>query len=272
MDYGDGTASTLPNSVHAYPTDGEYTATLYAIKCNDTIAYSKSVTINPDKVLPRANFYFHKYGRNPSGDILLLGNSIKFENTSRYSSSYLWDFGDGSTSTKNSPVHKYTNTGTYDITLTSSCNGNSSTKTKTIEVKRVSKVVIKGLSVDRFPQTDGDEEWDYEEDESVTGSDLKPDVFVKIMKGSCVLYTGSVTNNATSSTNLNWSPNETLTDLDYEYDIMIYDKDGSSETLIGEVTYEPDDHFSVGDYDESITLSEGSSSSEVRVGLKLDYK
>jgi gliding motility-associated-like protein len=31
--------------------------------------------------------------------------------------SYLWDFGDGSTSTLSNPIHTYTDTGSYDVTL-----------------------------------------------------------------------------------------------------------------------------------------------------------
>lgn len=39
--------------------------------------------------------------------------TISFNDTSRYASSYLWDFGDGTTSTVASPSHFYENTGNY---------------------------------------------------------------------------------------------------------------------------------------------------------------
>ncbi|MCP4427640.1 MAG: PKD domain-containing protein, partial [Chloroflexi bacterium] len=41
-----------------------------------------------------------------------------FTNLSQNSVSYLWQFGDGSTSTQISPVHVYTQTGAYTVTLT----------------------------------------------------------------------------------------------------------------------------------------------------------
>ncbi len=43
---------------------------------------------------------------------------------------YLWDFGDGNTSTEKNPKHKYENSGTYDITLTCSGAGQSTSNTK----------------------------------------------------------------------------------------------------------------------------------------------
>jgi len=43
---------------------------------------------------------------------------------------YLWDFGDGNTSTEKHPKHKYDSSGTYDITLTCSGAGQSTSNTK----------------------------------------------------------------------------------------------------------------------------------------------
>ena len=45
-------------------------------------------------------------------------STIKFNNTSAKSGSYTWDFGDGTTSTETSPVHKYEAAGQYDVKLT----------------------------------------------------------------------------------------------------------------------------------------------------------
>jgi PKD repeat protein len=43
--------------------------------------------------------------------------TIGFDNTSQYGISYLWDFGDGNTSTDESPVHKYSDYGDYEVCL-----------------------------------------------------------------------------------------------------------------------------------------------------------
>ena len=42
---------------------------------------------------------------------------IEFENTSENAESYEWDFGDGNSSTDDSPNHRYTSSGNYTITL-----------------------------------------------------------------------------------------------------------------------------------------------------------
>jgi hypothetical protein len=42
---------------------------------------------------------------------------VAFANTSAFASSFVWDFGDGETSTEISPVHTYINPGTYTVQL-----------------------------------------------------------------------------------------------------------------------------------------------------------
>ncbi|MCF8371434.1 MAG: PKD domain-containing protein [Bacteroidales bacterium] len=44
-------------------------------------------------------------------------NTIEFTNESINASSYLWDFGDGSTSTEMNPVHQYQTLGTFSVSL-----------------------------------------------------------------------------------------------------------------------------------------------------------
>lgn len=59
---------------------------------------------------------------NVDGDTYLLDyyvvSTIQFNNTSAKSGSFVWDFGDGTTSTEVSPTHKYETSGKYEVTLT----------------------------------------------------------------------------------------------------------------------------------------------------------
>lgn len=58
--------------------------------------------------------------------------SVDFFNKSTGASSYLWDFGDGMTSTDFQPTHFYNSPGNYTVSLTATaCNGSQLTETKT---------------------------------------------------------------------------------------------------------------------------------------------
>lgn len=61
------------------------------------------------------------------------GEGIQFtnlSNTGGLSAAYLWDFGDGNTSTEQHPTHAWTTDGSYTITLTVTTSAGSSTETK----------------------------------------------------------------------------------------------------------------------------------------------
>ena len=45
-------------------------------------------------------------------------SSIQFTNTSAKTGSFVWDFGDGTTSNEANPVHKYSKAGIYNVKLT----------------------------------------------------------------------------------------------------------------------------------------------------------
>lgn len=123
-EFGDGNSSTLAAPTHTYAAPGTYTITqkvLYG-DCIDSIR--QSVIINPTP--PIANFNLPASGCTP-----LL---VQFENTSLYANSYIWDFGDGSISTKKDPFYTYFEAGTYAVTLTVSGPGGSHTSKQNIEI------------------------------------------------------------------------------------------------------------------------------------------
>ena len=58
--------------------------------------------------------------------------SVQFtENSTNSPTSWLWDFGDGSTSTEQNPIHNYTKPGKYTVSLTATNAGGNNTVTKT---------------------------------------------------------------------------------------------------------------------------------------------
>ena len=68
------------------------------------------------------------------GTVAYLGSEIQFMNKTPGNSTYLWDFGDGNTSSEVSPKHTYTNTGIKTVRLTANNSGCSASKTLTLTV------------------------------------------------------------------------------------------------------------------------------------------
>ena len=109
--FGDGGASNAVNPSYAYATAGTYVVSLIATGsggCRDTI--SKSVTL---QARATAGFTINTTSQ------CFKNNSFTFTNTSTLGvvSTYLWQFGDGTTSAATSPMHVYTNPGTYTVKL-----------------------------------------------------------------------------------------------------------------------------------------------------------
>ncbi len=123
-DFGDGTSSTTQNPQHTYTTPGTYTVTLTA-----TNEYGSDTETKTD--------YITVYGpvtaqftANVTGGTAPL--AVQFTDLSTGGpTSWLWDFGDGNTSTAQNPQHTYTTAGLYTVTLTASHPYDSDTETKT---------------------------------------------------------------------------------------------------------------------------------------------
>lgn len=95
-----------------FQTNGDYTnltSGSYLISILDVngCAYSESFSIVPSQMLPTSDFSFN-----------ISGTAVLFTNESEFGSEYSWDFGDGSTSTEENPVHVYDVDGDYEVTLT----------------------------------------------------------------------------------------------------------------------------------------------------------
>jgi gliding motility-associated-like protein len=121
---------------HLYPLAGTYNATLITTDingCADTTGIITSTIYQ----LPSASF-------NPSPYITSIANpTIIFSNTSSGGSTYLWAFGDGTTSTDQSPSHTYTTTGEFTILLTvTTSNGCIDTSYQTILINELFSIYI----------------------------------------------------------------------------------------------------------------------------------
>lgn len=131
-DFGDGSPRVVAGAgpvFHSYANPGTYNVRLLLQDtgyCNAPDSIEKQLSV-ADNV--RALFTTPATG-------CLVYNAV-FDNTSLAGQTWLWDFGDGTTSTAFEPVHTYTAVGTYNIVLIAynpnTCNG-SDTARFTIQV------------------------------------------------------------------------------------------------------------------------------------------
>lgn len=121
-DFGDGTTTAQINPVKTFLTPGTYTVKLineYA-SCTDSI--SKTIIVNDKPVI--------NFTANDSTSCKA-PFTVQFTDLTPGASEWLWDFGDGGTSTLQNPSHTYTAEGGYSVSLTvTTAAGCSSTFTK----------------------------------------------------------------------------------------------------------------------------------------------
>ncbi|MEJ7735837.1 MAG: PKD domain-containing protein [Chitinophagaceae bacterium] len=109
--FGDGTVSTQKNPAKLYSSAGEYDVTLTitnASGCRSTLKKSAFIKIAAPTVRISSAGGCIPFTFSPVANISSLDSVI----------SYLWDFGDGTTSNLRNPTRQYPNTGSYTIRLT----------------------------------------------------------------------------------------------------------------------------------------------------------
>lgn len=86
----------------------------FAVSCKKEAEPIAGYTLNKSSVIP--------------------DETIDFTNTSENAGSYLWDFGDGNTSTEENPKHAYSSSGTFTVTLTATGKGGTDSYKQTVKV------------------------------------------------------------------------------------------------------------------------------------------
>lgn len=114
--FGDGETSLEQNPTHVYDIDGTYSVRLTsknAAGSNTTSSVDILVTnLNPTVTIA-ANA---RSGYNPL--------EVQFTGTSSAIGTWLWNFGDGTTSTQQNPSHTYTTPGKYTVSAVVTADGN----------------------------------------------------------------------------------------------------------------------------------------------------
>ncbi len=115
--FGDGSSSTQTSPSHTYTAYGNYTVTLVATSingCTDSIVKSDYIIIGKPVI--------HFASLPVEGCLPYTANFIASISSPDPVASYLWDFGNGVTSTAASPSYTYTTQGSYTVTLTITTN------------------------------------------------------------------------------------------------------------------------------------------------------
>ncbi len=137
-DFGDGSTSTEKNPIHIF-SPGIYTVKLTVndksvtktITINEVGSKSLTVTLNENEIVDSRPDFLPL----TSSHVNFIGNLSTGITTSGFGQgSYLWNFGDGSTSTMSNPGHTYNIPGTYTVKLTVTGWGGFNKSEKSIQI------------------------------------------------------------------------------------------------------------------------------------------
>ena len=133
-DFGDGQKSTDANPTHVYADYGNY-----SVKLTVSDGKTESSITNPVKVSSENNPPVPEFSYTEENGL------VKFTNTSNDPDgdelSYVWDFGDNTTSTQVSPEHQYAKSGAYTVKLTANYGAATVTKEHSVNVSIIDPVV-----------------------------------------------------------------------------------------------------------------------------------
>jgi len=126
-DFGDGNASIQQNPMHTYEESGSYEVVLTA---GSNLLFSEYIlTVDIDLSILNVSLNY----TDPLED-----GAVLFSGISEEGESWLWDFGDGTTSNSREVAHIYEQSGIYEVTLTTfDANGCSGTITESISYTAV---------------------------------------------------------------------------------------------------------------------------------------
>ena len=172
--FGDkSTSSEKDPGSHDYEKPDDYTISLVVsgTYCSDSTSANIEILPHP----PEAKFEPVKPGCMPL--------TVHFKNSSSYSNSYLWDFGDGAVSNKPDPVYTYYESGEYKITLKATGPGGTDSYSTQTSVYILPKaffdiapryVYVNDKAVHFFNLSDNGDIYEWDFGDGTTSTDYNP--------------------------------------------------------------------------------------------------
>jgi PKD repeat protein len=148
-DFGDGATSFEENPAHQYDMPGSYEVCLQIVEVCGTSEYCQIVEISCPA--PVAAF-----------GVVVDGSMVTCSDFSNPTpTAWLWDFGDGNTSTEASPSHTYTESGMFNICLTAAtiCGSSTACQEVNIVISSVSENQVAPPSMALFPNPARNQLW-----------------------------------------------------------------------------------------------------------------
>ena len=135
-DFGDGNSSTEPNPTHNYAGGGAYNVTQTVTNAGGSNSITQQVSVSEPVQAPVAGF-----------TALPTDLSVAFSSTASGDNlTYLWDFGDGNSSTEPNPTHNYAGGGAYNVTQTVTNDGGSNSITQQVSVSEPVQAPVAGFT------------------------------------------------------------------------------------------------------------------------------
>ena len=139
--FGDGTSSTATNPTHVYSAAGTFNIVLTVSDGSASKSVTHGVSVaSSSPAGPVVSAAFDASSASPHP-----GDVVSFSDRSSGSpTSWLWSFGDGSSSTLKNPTHTFAAVGAYPVTLTATSATSSSVATRIITVTQRNQLALNG--------------------------------------------------------------------------------------------------------------------------------
>ena len=139
-DFGDGNTGNGSSATHTYAEEGSYTVCLTISNDVGMDTYCRDIYIDI-QAAPIVDFEFNAFNLN-----VLFTDMTLNEPTSHF-----WEFGDGTNSTAQSPLHMYSIAGIYQVCLTATNVGGEDSLCKEINLLSSSSNELEALSYSLYP-------------------------------------------------------------------------------------------------------------------------
>ena len=133
-DFGDGTTSSQINPIKTYLAGGTYQVRLINNYGNCVDSITKTVLVNTQ---PPVDFLAN------DSTSCKAPFTVQFNDLSPSAGTWLWDFGDGGTSTSRNPTHTYNSVGYYSVTLSITLPGGCSNTITKYQYIKISPATVR---------------------------------------------------------------------------------------------------------------------------------